>query len=75
MQREEEQVCRETARRLLPPDQLAAFVRGRGELQTITASDLAQEWDTTETVAAQAPHLLLVEHPPMRSAAWGADVL
>jgi hypothetical protein len=62
MQREEELVRRETARRLVPPDALEAFLRARVDpdagLDGVTAEDVADEFDVEPAVAAKALSLL-----------------
>ena len=54
MQREEAIVRRETARRLVPPAELAAFAAGRAEVEPITAALVADEFDVPEPVAQEA---------------------
>lgn len=54
MQREEAIVRRETARRLVPPDELGQFIERRGEVEPITADVVAEEFDVPAHVAAEA---------------------
>jgi hypothetical protein len=54
MEREEAIVRRETARRLVPPEELAAFVARRSEVDPITAALVAEEFDVPEGVADDA---------------------
>lgn len=54
MAREEAIVRRETARRLVPPDELAALVARRAEVEPITARLVADEFDVPEPVAQEA---------------------
>jgi hypothetical protein len=58
MQREEAIVRRETARRLVPPGELAALVARLDGLEPITAALVADEFDVPEAVAAEALELL-----------------
>lgn len=54
MQREEAIVRRETARRLVPPDELADLVARRSEVEPVTAHLVAEEFDVPEPVALEA---------------------
>jgi hypothetical protein len=54
MQREEAIVRRETACRLVPLDELATFVERRGELEAVTPTLVADEFDVPEHVALEA---------------------
>jgi len=54
MQREEAIVRRETARRLVPPDELARFVRRRADVEPVTADLVAEEFDVPRDVAVEA---------------------
>jgi hypothetical protein len=54
MEREEAIVRRETARRLVPPQELAELVARRSEVEPITAALVAEEFDVPEPVAAEA---------------------
>lgn len=54
MEREEQIVRSETARRLVPPEHLARWVEARAEVEPITAELVAQEWDVTAEVARVA---------------------
>lgn len=58
MQREEETVRRETAVRLVPLDDLAAFVRARSEIDPVTARCVADEYEVTIAVALEAMRAL-----------------
>jgi hypothetical protein len=58
MEREEAIVRRETARRLVPTDELAALVARRSEVEPVTASLVAEEFDVPERVAQEALRLL-----------------
>jgi hypothetical protein len=58
MQREEAIVRRETARRLVPPGELAALVARLDGLEPVTADLVADEFDVPEAVAAEALELL-----------------
>jgi hypothetical protein len=58
MEREEEAVRREVARRLVPPGLLASFVGSRAELDGTTAADVAEEFDVEIDVAVKALGLL-----------------
>lgn len=58
MEREEQIVRSETARRLVPPEHLARWVEVRAEVEPITAELVAQEWDVTVEVARLALGLL-----------------
>jgi hypothetical protein len=65
MQREEEAVRREVARRLVPPGHLVAFVAARSELGGgVSAHDVAEEFDVEPDVAAKALGLLALRPPP-----------
>ena len=57
MEKEEELVRREVARRLVPPDELRDFLDRRLALDPITAADIADEFDVDEDVAALALRL------------------
>jgi hypothetical protein len=59
MEREEAIVRRETARRLVPPDELLALVAGRAEVEPITVDLVADEFDVPPDVAAEAVRALL----------------
>jgi hypothetical protein len=61
MQREEAIVRRETARRLVPPQELSELVARRGEVEPITAALVAEEFDVPEPVAADALRALQAE--------------
>jgi hypothetical protein len=62
MQREEATVRRETAVRLVPLDELAAFV-GRSEgIEPVTAGSVADEFDVPEDVAAEACRALVLTY-------------
>jgi hypothetical protein len=54
MEREEAIVRRETARRLVPPGELADLVARRSEVEPVTAALVAEEFDVPEPVAAEA---------------------
>jgi hypothetical protein len=54
MEREEAIVRREVARRLVPPDELAALVARVGDLEPVTAEVVADEFDVPAHVAAEA---------------------
>jgi hypothetical protein len=62
MEREEEIVRRETARRLVPTALLEAFLRARldpaAAPEGVTADDVAEEFDVEPAVAAKALALL-----------------
>jgi hypothetical protein len=58
MQREEEEVRREVARRLVPSDELLAFLASRGGVGPVTVDDIADEFDVEPHVAATAVTLL-----------------
>lgn len=57
MEREEEQVRRAVARRLVPLDELAALARCR-DLEVLSLHDVAEEFDVEEEIAALAGWLL-----------------
>jgi hypothetical protein len=61
MQREEAIVRRETARRLVPPAELAALVARLEALEPITADLVADEFDVPAYVAAEALEALRQE--------------
>jgi hypothetical protein len=63
MEREEAIVRRETARRLVPPSELADLVARRSEVEPITAALVAEEFDVPEPVAAEALRALQAEGP------------
>ena len=63
MEREEAIVRRETARRLVPPDELADLVARRAEVEPVTAHLVAEEFDVPEPVAQEALLLLLRSSP------------
>lgn len=53
--RDEAAVDNEVARRLVPPDELAAFVAARVEMgECVMAWEIAEEWTVPERVARQA---------------------
>jgi hypothetical protein len=54
MEREEAIVRRETARRLVPPQELAELVARRSEVEPVTVALVAEEFDVPEPVAAEA---------------------
>lgn len=54
MQREEEQVRREVARRLVPPVELAIYLERTADGTGITVTDVAEEFDVDTEVAAKA---------------------
>ncbi len=54
MQREEAIVRRETAGRLVPAGELAAFVAERGTVEPICAQMVAEEFDVTVDIATEA---------------------
>lgn len=58
MQHEEAQVRRETARRLVPIEELSVFVAARAENEPVTAELVADEFDVPVAVAALALRLL-----------------
>jgi hypothetical protein len=66
MEREEEAVRREVARRLVPPDLLRRFVAARGDLGGVTAGEVAEEFDVEREVAAKALDLLGLRVRPAR---------
>lgn len=57
MQREEEQVRREVARRLVPPAELARYLDRIPDGTGVTATDVADEFDVDTEVAAKAMEL------------------
>jgi hypothetical protein len=67
MQREEAIVRRETARRLVPPSELAALIAARSDVEPITAALVAEEFDVPEPVADDALRALQAEGPAARS--------
>lgn len=71
MQHEEEQVRRETARRLVPPGALAELVARRIEVEPITVAIVAEEFDVPREVAALSVRMLqeeMLDHELQRSA-------
>ena len=54
MQREEAAVRRETAVRLVPLDELSAFVTRRSAVEPVTAALVGEEFDVPEPVALEA---------------------
>jgi hypothetical protein len=66
MEREEEAVRREVARRLVPPSLLQRFVAARVDLGGVTVGEVADEFDVEQEVAAKALALLhdSVRRPP-----------
>lgn len=52
--KEEETVRRETARRLVPLDQLRTFAAARAELGPVTVDDVAEHFDVPASIAAEA---------------------
>lgn len=56
--KEEATVRRETARRLVPLDELAAFVRARAELGGVTVADVAEEFEVPPDVALEAMRMV-----------------
>lgn len=58
VEKEEEAVNRETARRLVPLDELRAFVERRAEVEPVTAATVCEEFDVHPAVAARALRLL-----------------
>ena len=54
MEREEAIVRRETARRLVPPPELADLVARRSDVEPVTAALVAEEFDVPEPVAQEA---------------------
>jgi hypothetical protein len=66
MEREEEAVRREVARRLVPPGLLRRFVAGRADLGGVTAGEVADEFDVEREVAAKALDLLDLLGPSVR---------
>jgi Zn-dependent peptidase ImmA (M78 family) len=58
MEREEEAVRREVARRLVPPDLLASYLDSRADLGGVLATEVADEFDVEVDVAAKALELL-----------------
>jgi hypothetical protein len=63
MEREEEAVRREVARRLVPPGLLASFVASAIDVGGLTALDVAEEFDVEVDVAGKALELLAVSAP------------
>lgn len=56
--RDEKAVDVENARRLVPLDELGAFIRGRVDADlTVTVEDVVEEFDTAPDVAREALHL------------------
>jgi hypothetical protein len=66
MEREEEAVRREVARRLVPPGLLRRFVAGRVDLGGVTVDEVADEFDVEPEVAAKALDLLDLLGPSVR---------
>jgi hypothetical protein len=58
MEREEEAVRREVARRLVPPGLLSSLVAARSDVGGVTAAVVAEEFDVELDVAAKALDLL-----------------
>ena len=58
MQTEERQVRQETARRLVPLDELLAFVEARVTVEPVTVAMAAEEFEVPPAVAAEALHQL-----------------
>lgn len=63
MQREEAIVRRETARRLVPPNELRTLIARRAEVEPITAALVAEEFDVADGVAAEALRALATGSP------------
>lgn len=60
MEREEAIVRRETARRLVPPAELADLVARRSEVEAVTAEVVAEEFDVPVAIAEEAIRALLL---------------
>jgi hypothetical protein len=63
MEREEEAVRREVARRLVPPGLLASLVASRANVGGVTVADVADEFDVELDVATKALALLGLRPP------------
>jgi hypothetical protein len=63
MEREEEAVRREVARRLVPPGLLGSLVAARADTGGVTAAVVADEFDVELDVAAKALDLLGLRPP------------
>jgi hypothetical protein len=60
MEREEELVRRETARRLVPLHELAVFAARRDGIDPVSLADVVAEFDVDEVVATKALELLSI---------------
>lgn len=70
MELEEERVRRESARRLVPLEELLELVTARADVEAVTAAMVAAEFDVTVPVAAEAIRQLqaiLLEKEMLRS--------
>ena len=57
MEVEEERVWRIALRRLVPPDELACFLRVRSGVGPVTIADVAEEFDLSPEAAGRVAHL------------------
>lgn len=68
--KEEAAVDRTLALRLVPLDELDAFVAARAELEGVTVATVATEFDVTAEVAARALRLLVLRRQAPNHPAW-----